>query len=82
MNSFTVLKILCGGSLFEKSCPTLATPWPVACQVTLSVGFSRQEYGSGLLFPSPGNLLPQESNLALLHCKNPLCSTYSSLPTS
>ena len=28
----------------------------VACQVPLSVGFSRQEYWSGLSFPSPGDL--------------------------
>ena len=36
-----------------KSCPTLATPWTVACQAPLSMGFSRQEYSSGLPFPSP-----------------------------
>jgi len=29
------------------------TPWPVAYQTPLSVGFSRQEYWSGLPFPSP-----------------------------
>ena len=39
-----------------QSCPTLATPWTVACQVPLSMGFSRQEYWSGLPFPSPGDL--------------------------
>ena len=33
-----------------------ATPWTVACQAPLSVGFPRQEYWSGLLFPSPGDL--------------------------
>ena len=33
-----------------------ATPWTVAYQASLSVGFSRQEYWSGLLFPSPGDL--------------------------
>ena len=32
-----------------------ATPWTVACQAPLSMGFSRQEYWSGLPFPSPGN---------------------------
>ena len=32
-----------------------ATPWTVACQAPLSVGFSRQEYWSGLPFPSPGD---------------------------
>ena len=45
-----------GGSLVAKSCPTLATPWTVACQAPLSMGFSRQEYCSGLLLPSPGDL--------------------------
>ena len=34
-----------------------ATPWTAAHQAPLSVGFSRQEYWSGLPFPSPGDLL-------------------------
>ena len=42
-----------GGGLVAKSCLTLVTPWTVACQVPLSMGFSRQEYWSGLPFPSP-----------------------------
>ena len=33
-----------------------ATPWTVACQAPLSMEFSRQEYWSGLPFPSPGDL--------------------------
>ena len=33
-----------------------ATPWTVAGQAPLSMGFSRQEYWSGLPFPSPGDL--------------------------
>ena len=45
-----------GGDLVTKSCPTLETPWTVTRQAPLSMGFSRQEYWSGLLFPSPGNL--------------------------
>ena len=32
------------------------TPWGVAYQAPPSVGFSRQEYWSGLPFPSPGDL--------------------------
>ena len=32
------------------------TPWTVACQSPLSMGFSRKEYWSGLPFPSPGDL--------------------------
>ena len=39
-----------------QSCPTLVTLWPVAYQASRSMGFSRQEYWSGLLFPSPGDL--------------------------
>ena len=31
------------------------TPWTIACQAPLSLGFSRQEYWSGLPFPSLGN---------------------------
>ena len=39
------------------SCVRLfATPWTVAYQASLSMGFSRQEYCSGLPFPSPGDL--------------------------
>ena len=33
-----------------------ATAWAVAHQAPLSMGFSRQEYWSGLPFPSPGDL--------------------------
>ena len=32
------------------------TPWTVARQAPLSMGFPRQEYWRGLSFPSPGNL--------------------------
>ena len=44
-----------GYCLVTKSCPTLVTPWTIACQVPLSMGFPRQEYWSGLPFPSPGD---------------------------
>ena len=33
-----------------------STPWTLALQAPLSMGFSRQEYWSGLPFPSPGDL--------------------------
>ena len=45
-----------GGGLVAKSCLTLATPWIVACKAPLSMGLSRQEYWSGVPFPSPGDL--------------------------
>ena len=35
---------------------SLVTPWTVDHQAPLSMGFPRQEYWSGLPFPSPGNL--------------------------
>ena len=35
---------------------SFATPWTVARQASLSVGFPRKEYWSGLPFPSPGDL--------------------------
>ena len=35
--------------------PVCATPWTVAHQASLSVGFSRQEYWSGLSCPPPGD---------------------------
>ena len=39
-----------------QSCPTLCDPWTVARQVPPSMGFSRQEYWSGLPCPLPGDL--------------------------
>ena len=39
----------------------LATPWTVACKAPLSMGFSRQEYWSRLLFPSPGEKSSENS---------------------
>ena len=39
------------------SCVQLfVTPWTVDYEVPPSMGFSRQEYWTGLLFPSPGDL--------------------------
>ena len=35
---------------------SFAIPWTVACQVPLCMGFSRQEYWSGLPFPTPRDL--------------------------
>ena len=45
-----------GCGLVAKSCLTLATPWTVAFQVPLSMGFYRQECWGGLSFPSPEDL--------------------------
>ena len=35
---------------------SFATPWTVALQAPLFVGFPRQEYWKGLPFPTPGDL--------------------------
>ena len=50
------MKVKESESEVAQSCPTLATPWTVAYQASPSMGFSRQEYRSGLPFPSPGDL--------------------------
>ena len=42
------------------------TPWTVAHQAPLSMEFSRQEYWSGLPFPSPGDLPHPELELVSL----------------
>ena len=42
--------------MFWKGFQLFGTPWTVAHQTTLSMGVLRQEYWSGLPFPSPGNL--------------------------
>ena len=46
-------------TLNSESCsvmPNSAAPWTVACQVLLSIGFSRQGYWSGLPLTFPGDL--------------------------
>ena len=50
-NGFNVCMLSCFSRV-----QLFATPWTVAHQAPLSMGFSRQEYWSGLPFPSPGDL--------------------------
>ena len=45
-----MLQLCCGCVLSH------VIPWTVICQALLAMGFSRQEYWSGLPFPSPENL--------------------------
>ena len=55
--SFPLRTLFLLGFWVAKSCLTLfVIPWTVACQTPLSMGFSRQEYWSGLPFPSPEDL--------------------------
>ena len=59
----------CAACLLSRfSCVRLfATPWTVAPQAPLSMGFPRKEHWSGLPGPLPGDLPNSESNLSLLH---------------
>ena len=45
------------------------TPWTIAHQAPLSIGFSRQEYWSGLPCPSPEDLPDSGFELGVLHCR-------------
>ena len=54
------------------SMPDSCYPVAVARQAPLSIGFYRQEYWSGLPFPSPGYLPYPGSNPGLLHCRQTL----------
>ena len=71
MDGVSRVSDVCIGTVAKYICPFLAskvkvellshvqlfaTAWIVAYQAPLSMGFSRQEYWSRLLFPSPGDL--------------------------
>ena len=49
-----------------------AIPWTISYQAPPSMKFSRQEYWSGLPFPSPGDLPNQGLNPDLPHCRETL----------
>ena len=53
MSSGTSCAVRC---LVSQSCPISVTPWTVAHQAPLSMGFPRQEFWSGLPSPTPGDL--------------------------
>jgi len=48
--------MICCCHLVAKSCPALCNPMDYSLLSPLSMGFSRQEYWSGLLVPTPGDL--------------------------
>ena len=61
------------------------TPWTVACQTPLYMGFTQQEYCSGLPLPPPGDLLDpgilcllhwQADSLPLCHQRSPCMHVY------
>ena len=54
-------------SLVTKLCLTLCNPMDCSPPGSSVMGFPRQEYWSGLSFPSPGNLPRKRLNMSLLH---------------
>ena len=52
----SVMTHVCVCAQLLKHVQLFETPWTIACQAPLSMEFSRQEYWSGLPFPSPGDL--------------------------
>ena len=53
---FSLIFILCVCVCVHSVMSDSVIPWTVACQAPLSMRFPRQEYWSGLPFPSPGDL--------------------------
>ena len=71
----------CSVALAVSDC---TTPWTIAWQAPLSMGFFRQEYWSGLGYPPPGDLFepgiePVSSALHILYPLNHLGSTRTTL---
>ena len=58
------------------------TPWTVAYQAPLSMGFSRQEYWSGLPFPSPRDLPNLGIEPGSLALQTLYCLSHQKSPTS
>ena len=57
------------------------TPWTVAHQTPLSMGFSRQEYWSGLLCPPPGDL-PDPGIESVVHTSTELAGRFFAISTT
>ena len=60
----SIYQCVCAQTL--QSCPTLCDPMNCGPQTPPSMGFSRQEYWSGLSCPPPGDLSDPRSDLGLL----------------
>ena len=56
MKAVLIIFTLCCAVLCLSHVRLFAAPWTVACQAPLSMGFSRQDYWSGLPCPPPRNL--------------------------
>ena len=63
------------------SCPTLVTPWTVACWAPVSMEFSGKNTGVDCHFLLQGIFPTQESNPGLLHCRQiPYQRSYEESP--
>ena len=56
VNFMVCVFCVCMNAKLLQLCMTVVTLWTIACQASLSMGFSRQEYWSGLPCPPPGDL--------------------------
>ena len=80
---FLCKEIACMRAKSPQSSLTHVTLWTIAHQAPLSMGFSRQEYRSGLPCPPPGDLPNPGLNpglLRLLHCRWVLCHLGNLMP--
>ena len=62
------------------SCVQLSTPWTAAYQAPLSMGFSRQEYWSGVLLPSPSVTQSCPNLCDPMDCSTPGFPVHHQLP--
>ena len=73
------LEWLCLNKYMVFSCQVLSDsfviPWTIAYQASLYMGFTRQEYWSGLPFPSPGDLFEKGIELASPELAGRLCTS-------
>ena len=59
---------MCVCTLMVSCVRVFANPWTIVCQISLSMGFPRQEYWSGLPVPTPGDLPDSGIETASLVC--------------
>ena len=59
-----------------QSCPTLVTPWTAAYQAPPSMGFSRQEYWSGMASPSPREAINSHNSQTDFEGKITKCQSF------
>ena len=82
---FLVCVCVCACAKLLQPCSSLQTPWTIAHQAPLSMGFSRQEHWSGLPCPPPGDLPNpgiEPTSLRLLHGRQILyCLNHQGSPS-